>query len=167
MEEVQEQSGAHSDAVAGPSGRRIDNLEANNTVDRAAAGTKKTIDRQKLRRSFGFAWTGVAQTWRTEQNFRIEVAAGTLALLLGAILQVNLVPILLCCLVVLSLEIMNSALEAVVNLASPEFHPLAERAKDAAAGAVLLAAIGSVFVGLLVLGPPLWLFFWARLFGGV
>ncbi len=155
MGEVQEQSGAHSDAVEG-----LDKEADKNAADQVAAKSEKIIDSQKLRRSFGFAWMGVARTWRTEQNFRIEVAVGALALLLGLVLRVNLVPILLCCLTVLSLEIMNSALEAAVNLASPEFHPLARRAKDAAAGAVLLAAVGSIFVGLLVLGPPLltWLF---------
>ena len=164
MGEVQEQSGAHSDAVAGSSAHCAERLEAEGSASQVRATSPKTIDRQKLRRSFAFAWTGVTQTWRTEQNFRIEVVAGTLALLLGLILQVNLVPIVLCCLVVLSLEIMNSALEAVVNLVSPEFHPLAKRAKDAAAGAVLLAAVGSTIAGLLVLGPPLWrvVFRWAQ-----
>lgn len=160
MEEVQERSGAHSDAIKGSDKEVDDNVAGQNAASRAAAKSEKVIDSQKLRRSFGFAWMGIAQTWRTEQNFRIEVAIGVLALLLGLLLQVNLVPILLCCLTVLSLEIMNSALEAAIDLASPEFHPTAKRAKDAAAGAVLLAAIGSIFVGLLVLGPPLltWLF---------
>ncbi len=152
MEEVQERSGAHSDTVEGIE----EGADKDDSVARQAAVKSATIDSQKLRRSFGFAWMGIAQTWRTEQNFRVEVSVGALALLLGLVLQVNLVPILLCCLLVLSLEIMNSALEAAVNLVSPEFHPLAKRAKDAAAGAVLLAAVGSIFVGLLVLGPPLW-----------
>lgn len=142
MGEVQRESGAHSDAVADPV-------------------KKRNFDAQKLRRSFGFAWTGIAQTWRNEQNFRIEAVVGVLALALGLFLGVNLIPIILCCLVVLSLEVLNSALEAAVDLSSPEPHPLAKRAKDAGAGAVLLAALGSVLVGLLILGPPLW----AWLFG--
>ena len=119
---------------------------------------KRKLDRQKLKRSFGFAWIGVAQTWHTEQNFRVEVGVGSFALLFGLLLGVDLVPIILCCSLVLSLEVMNSALEATVDLLSPGDHPLAKRAKDAAAGAVLLAAVGSVFVGLVVLGPPLWAF---------
>ncbi len=52
-------------------------------------------------------------------------------------------------------EFVNTAIEAVVDMASPEIHPLAGAAKDVAAAAVLLAAITSVVVGLLVLGPPL------------
>ena len=80
------------------------------------------------------------------------------ALALGLLLKTDVVPILTLCALVLSLELMNGALEAAVDLASPELHPLAKFAKDAAAGAVLLAALISVVVGLWVLGPPLWRF---------
>jgi diacylglycerol kinase (ATP) len=52
-------------------------------------------------------------------------------------------------------EALNTALELLADVASPEFHPLVEKAKDVAAGAVLLAALGSVIIGLLVLGPHL------------
>ena len=57
---------------------------------------------------------------------------------------------------VLILEGLNTALEAAVDLASPELHPLAKIAKDVTAGMVLIAAIASVGVGLIILGPPLW-----------
>jgi diacylglycerol kinase len=53
-------------------------------------------------------------------------------------------------------EFINSALEAVVDLASPQQHPLAKVGKDVGAAAVLIAALTSIFVGLLILGPPLW-----------
>jgi diacylglycerol kinase (ATP) len=52
-------------------------------------------------------------------------------------------------------EALNTAFELLCDVASPEFHPLVEKAKDVAAGAVLIAAIGAAAVGLLVLGPPL------------
>jgi len=55
-----------------------------------------------------------------------------------------------------AVEFINTALEAVVDLASPQQHPLARVAKDVAAAAVLLASVGSVVIGLLILGPPLW-----------
>lgn len=55
-----------------------------------------------------------------------------------------------------TVEFINTALEAVVDLASPQQHPLARVAKDVAAAAVLLASVGSVVIGLLILGPPLW-----------
>jgi diacylglycerol kinase len=53
-------------------------------------------------------------------------------------------------------EFMNTALEAIVDMTMPELHPLAKVAKDVAAAAVLLAAVGAAVIGLLVLGPPLW-----------
>jgi diacylglycerol kinase (ATP) len=54
------------------------------------------------------------------------------------------------------LELANTAVEAVVNLVSPEYHPLAGRAKDVAAGAVLVGAVAALVVGLLVFGPRVW-----------
>jgi diacylglycerol kinase (ATP) len=53
-------------------------------------------------------------------------------------------------------ELMNTALETLVNLVSPDYHPLAKIAKDVGSGAVLLGALGAVLIGLLILGPPLW-----------
>ena len=53
-------------------------------------------------------------------------------------------------------EFLNTAIEAVVDLASPEFHPLAKIGKDVGAAAVLVAALAAVLIGLLILGPPLW-----------
>jgi len=53
-------------------------------------------------------------------------------------------------------EFINTALEAVVDLASPQRHPLAKVGKDVGAAAVLIAALTSILVGLLILGPPLW-----------
>jgi diacylglycerol kinase len=63
-------------------------------------------------------------------------------------------------------EFVNTALEAVVNLASPDLHPLAKVGKDVAAAAVLVGALTALMVGLLVLGPPLWARI-ATLFGGL
>lgn len=82
--------------------------------------------------------------------------AGVLATVLAAALRVPLAPIVLCCALVLSLELVNTALEAVVDLVSPQFHPLAKVAKDAAAAAVLVASVGALGVGAVLLGPALW-----------
>ena len=70
-------------------------------------------------------------------------------------LDVSPVSIWLVSALVLSFELINSALEATIDLISSDFHPLAKLAKDAAAGAVLLSSILAVFIGLIVLGPPL------------
>lgn len=106
-------------------------------------------------RSASFAWAGIVHTYRVQANFRIEVWAGVLAVLLALALRAPLAPILLACALVLSVELLNTALEAALDLASPEWHPLAKVAKDAAAGAVLMASVGALLVGLAVLGPPL------------
>lgn len=112
-------------------------------------------------RSLGWALAGVARTARREPNFRRELVVAVAALALAAWLRAPLTPIVIMCALVLALELVNSAVEATVDLASPERHELAEVAKDASAGAVLVAAVASVLVGLLVMGPPLW----QRLFG--
>lgn len=106
-------------------------------------------------RSAGFAWAGIAYSYRVQANFRIEVWAGVVAVGLALFLRAPLAPILLACALVLSLELLNTALEAVVDLASPGLHPLAKVAKDAAAGAVLVASGGALLVGVVVLGAPL------------
>lgn len=110
----------------------------------------------RLRAAFRVAFAGLAAVWQTSGNFRLEVGVGVLALVLALLLQTGVAAVLTLCALVLSLELMNSALEAAVDLASPELHPLAGRAKDAAAAAVLLAALLSVVVGLWLFGPPLW-----------
>ncbi|HEX7021344.1 MAG TPA: diacylglycerol kinase [Trueperaceae bacterium] len=111
--------------------------------------------------SFGYALAGLRDAWRHSRNFRIEATIGIAALVLAWWLDANAVPVLLAGALVLGLELVNSALEAVVDLVSPGRHPLAGRAKDLAAGAVLLAAVNAILIGLLVMGPPLW----ERLFG--
>lgn len=105
--------------------------------------------------SFGFAWAGVRHAWRTQRNFRLEACLGFVAVAAAAWLRADLAPVLLCWAIVMSLELMNTAFEALADLAAPAYHPLAATAKDVAAAAVLVAAALSVLVGLTVLGPPL------------
>lgn len=105
---------------------------------------------------FRHAAAGLAWAWAKERNFRVEVVIGVAALALSLALGVNPAPVVLAAVLVLGLELVNSAVEATIDLVTPDFHPLAKVAKDVAAAAVMLAAIGAVLVGLLVLGPPLW-----------
>ncbi|CAM3910327.1 diacylglycerol kinase [Deinococcus frigens] len=114
------------------------------------------LDLRRWWRSAGFAWAGIRHAYRSQANFRIEVWAGALALTVAALLRAPLAPVTLACALVLALELVNTALEAVVDLSSPELNPLAKVAKDAAAGAVLAASAGALVVGLVVLLPPLW-----------
>ncbi len=120
---------------------------------------RHTSERNWLR-SFVYAWAGVSYAWRTQRNFRLEVLIGTLAIALGIVLRVNLSSILVMIALVLTLEMVNTALEALVDLSSPTYHPLAKIAKDVAAGAVLVASCISLIVGFVMFLEPL-----SRLFG--
>jgi diacylglycerol kinase len=111
-----------------------------------------------LFRSFGFALAGIGFLLRTQRNARIHVVVGAIACGLGAWVHISRVEwalIVFTIALVLILEGLNTAVEAAIDLASPKIHPLAKAAKDLAAGMVLIAAIASVAVGLLILGPPL------------
>jgi len=108
--------------------------------------------------SLACALRGLAVAWRGHRHLRVEVAAAAVALAAGAVLGLSAAgwAVLVATItLVLVLETVNTAIEAAVDLASPGFHPLARKAKDTAAGAVLLAAAGSVVVGCVLFGPQL------------
>jgi diacylglycerol kinase (ATP) len=109
-------------------------------------------------RSFRCALRGVRHTLLSQHNAWIHavatVAACGLGLLLG-LSKLEWCAIALAIAGVWTAEAFNTALESLCDLASPEFHPRVEKAKDTAAGAVLIAAVGAVVIGLLVFGPPL------------
>lgn len=109
--------------------------------------------------SLKFAAGGIALGVRRERNMRIHLIATAAVVLLAIWLDVRPVEwavLLALCGLVIGLELVNTAVERVVDLVSPERHPLAKEAKDAAAGGVLAAAIFAALAGLIVLGPPLW-----------
>lgn len=108
-----------------------------------------------LRASFGYAWAGVRYAWKSQRNFRLEVYVAALALGLAWWLKVNPVPVLLLIALVLGLELINTALEAVVDLVSPNYHPLAKAAKDIAAASVLIVSTIAALIGFLLFFPPL------------
>ncbi|RIH86331.1 Undecaprenol kinase [Calidithermus terrae] len=108
-----------------------------------------------LRASFAFAFAGLRYAWKSQRNFRLECIAGGAALGLSLWLGVGLVEVLFLILVVLALELLNTALEAVVDLASPTFHPMAKAAKDTAAAAVLVSSVLSAAIGVVLFVPPL------------
>jgi len=116
--------------------------------------------RHGLVRSFYFAFVGLWYLFRTQRNARIEAALGVLACGLGVWLKISRTEwaiIAFTIALVLILEGLNSAIEAAVDLSSPNFHPLAKAGKDLAAAMVLIASLASLAVGLLILGPPLWI----------
>lgn len=106
--------------------------------------------------SFLHALSGVAAAVKGERNMRIHLIAVAVVVALGAwfgLARSEWVAIILCCAIVISLECMNTAVEAAVDLVSPEIRPLAKKAKDCAAGAVLVSAIGAAVVGSIIFAP--------------
>lgn len=105
-----------------------------------------------------FAVRGIRTMLKTQQNAWLHAAATVAVIAVGVVLKLSFAEwcwIALAITAVWTAEALNTSFEFLTDLASPEFHPLAEKAKDVAAGAVLLAAIGSVAIGGLVLGPHL------------
>ncbi len=117
-----------------------------------------TLASVSLIRSFGFAFEGVSYLIRTQRNARIELTVGLVVLIVAVWVRVTAVEwavLALTTAIVLALEALNTALELAVTLASPERHPLAKAAKDVSAAMVLIAAIGSVLVGVAIFRPYL------------
>jgi diacylglycerol kinase len=109
--------------------------------------------------AFGHAFRGWWHVLKTQQNAWIHSIVATLVFFLGLWLGLSArdwAVIVLTIAMVFTAEFINTAIEAVVDLASPIQHPLAKVGKDVGAGAVLISALAAVLVGLLILGPPLW-----------
>mgnify|MGYP001328401462 CR=1 FL=1 len=110
------------------------------------------------RASFRHAFAGMQYAFQTQPNTWIHAVATLVVLFAGLWLGLSMlawVAIVLAVGIVWVLEFINTSIEAAVDLAQPEIHPLAKAAKDTAAAAVLTGAITAALVGLLVLGPPL------------
>ena len=106
--------------------------------------------------SFRYAFKGLAELFVSQANARVHLVAS--ALVVGAGVYYSLsawewVAITGCITAVIALEAVNTALEYLTDLVSPDYHPLAGKAKDAAAAAVLVAAAGSAIVGLIIFVP--------------
>jgi diacylglycerol kinase (ATP) len=113
-----------------------------------------------LATSFRYAWDGLTYAFETQRNFRIHTVIGTLAIGLGLFLHLKPVEISVVGVtigIVLAMELLNTAIESVVDLTvGQSSHELARIAKDCAAGAVLVSAMAAIIVGAALLLPPLW-----------
>lgn len=108
--------------------------------------------------SFGYAFRGIWVLLRSQRNARVHTLAVIVVVITGLTLHISRgewLALTIICTLVLALEGVNTAIEAVVDLASPTYHPLARHAKDVAAGAVLIAALGALIVAALIVGPRL------------
>ena len=107
----------------------------------------------------GFAWSGIRAVWRRERSFRTQAIIAAIAALATAFLRPGLIwcaAVALSIALVLALELLNSALEAVIDHLHPGVDPAIKTAKDAAAGAVLIASIAAVCVGACMVLSVVW-----------
>ncbi len=115
--------------------------------------------------SFRYAGAGLAHVLRTQRNAWIHAVVSLAVVLIAFWLQLSLTHwalLVIAMALVWMAEFVNSALEATVDLASPDVHPLAKVGKDVGAAAVLIAAVSAALVGLLILGPPLAQRLWGK-----
>ncbi len=113
---------------------------------------------RKFIKGFGYAFSGLLVFFRNETNGKVQLLAGVLAVLLGWMVNLSgneWIVIVGCIAAVLSLEMMNSAIEKLCNYVQPDFHPAIKTIKDIAAGAVLWMAIASAIIGCIIFIPKI------------
>jgi diacylglycerol kinase (ATP) len=112
----------------------------------------------RITRSFRFAWDGIRYCTKTQPNFRIHLVILSLIMALGFLFNINKsewIAIVFCGMMVLILEMINTALEYLCNTVTTEFHPAIKAIKDISAGAVLVSAAGSVLIGAIIFIPKI------------
>lgn len=111
------------------------------------------MDHPSFIRSFGYAIEGFVTAVKTERNIKVMLVAGVLTVIMGFVAKLQLISwalIAICIGLVIFAELCNTAMEAIVDLATQELHPLAKRAKDIAAASVYVLSITAAIVGILV-----------------
>lgn len=114
--------------------------------------------KHSLFKSFQFALEGIKTAIQKGRNFRIQILLGMVAIVTGLILKISggeWIDLALIIALVLILELINTALEAITDLVSPEIHEKAKIAKDVSAAAVLIASAGAIAIGALIFLPKL------------
>lgn len=133
-------------------------LEKDNIVKNKRKMVELKEKRKKLRNSFKYAFEGIKEAWKTEQNLKIHFVIMTLVIIAGFMFEISVIEWIVCLLlfaIVISLELINTAIETTVDIAMPDINEKAKYAKDIAAGAVLFSAIISVIVGLIIFLPKI------------
>jgi diacylglycerol kinase (ATP) len=113
---------------------------------------------KKLIRSFGFAFKGLGYAAKTQLNFRIHMVATVIAIFMGCVLHISTNEWLwigLCVALVLITELLNTSLEFLTDLVSPDYNELAGHVKDIGAGAVVIAAVFALVTGAVIFLPKL------------
>ncbi|MEO5888692.1 MAG: diacylglycerol kinase family protein [Ferruginibacter sp.] len=112
----------------------------------------------KLMRSFVYAWQGIQYCFKTQLNFRIHLIVLTIVTIAGFYLKISRTEWLLiigCSMLVLALELINTALEQLCDVVTKTIHPSIKIIKDTSAAAVLVCAAGSVITGILIFLPKI------------
>lgn len=115
-------------------------------------GLKKFIN------SFKYPISGLGYAYRNEQNLAVDVGVAAIVIILGIIFKISMTEWAILSLtvgLVISLELVNTAIEAVVDLVTEKYHPLAKVAKDTSAAAVLILAIVSIIEGIIIFLPKI------------
>lgn len=119
-------------------------------------GNKKKYSTKRFFKSFTYAFEGIKTACKTEQNFLFDAIFAILTIIIGFLLKLSAIEfsiVLIAIGLVISLELINTAIEYTVDMAMPEIHPLAKAAKDISSGAVLISAILALIVGLIIYLP--------------
>lgn len=121
---------------------------------------KKKYKKSKpsLLNSFYYAFQGIKVNILTERNLAIHFSVMLLVIILGFIFKISVTEWLICVLLfgfVITLELMNTAIETAIDICMPEINPKAKLAKDTSAGAVLVVAIVAVVIGIIIFGPKI------------
>ena len=113
-------------------------------------------DFKKQLRSFSYAWQGILSCVGKEQKLSFHLIATVIVIIAGFVLGITRTEwtvIILCIGIVIAAELFNTAIEKLVDLVSPERHPIAGQVKDIAAGAVLVCAVAAAIIGLIIFIP--------------
>ena len=113
-------------------------------------------DLKKQLRSFGYAWKGIQSCVGKEQNLSFHLIAAMAVIIAGIVLGITRtewIMVVMCIGTVIAAELFNTAIEKLVDLVSPERHPVAGQVKDIAAGAVLICAVAAAIIGLITFIP--------------
>ena len=119
---------------------------------------KKKYSMKRLFKSFKYAFCGIFKAYQTEQNLLIHTLVMIMVLGLSWYLKVSFIELCIVVLaigLVISLEMINTAIENTVDMAMPTLHPLAKNAKDVASGAVLISCFTAIVIGLIIFVPKI------------
>ena len=121
-------------------------------------GKKKKYSIKRFFKGFKHAFDGLIGAFKTEQNLLIELVVGILLIILGLYLEIRMIELCLIILgigITISLELLNTSIENVVDMSMPEVHPLAKIAKDIAEASVLIMALITFIITLIIYIPKI------------